>query len=196
MFPLPGCRFIALSGGVDTIHKSNETLVILKNVMNNLYAQDAGGKIKAVTIWVAQSVEADLLQAARFRTLCSRFRTAEGSLGESSLTGKGHIHLEPIRAVGIGREPVAVPNKRLAPAGEGRLGRLDGESGGDRRLIRLAAASTRPPARRAAGMDRPFVPLPSQHIKKLSSFSIRRRSSAKETNQPERPPTSRGRGRE
>ena len=47
----------------------------------------------------------------------------------------------------------------------------------------------------AAVVDRVCVSPPSQHIKKLSSFSIRRRSSAKETHQPDRPPTSRGRGR-
>ena len=27
-----GCRFIALNDGVDTIHKNNEMLVILKNL--------------------------------------------------------------------------------------------------------------------------------------------------------------------
>ena len=43
-----GCRFIALNDGVDTSHKNNEMLVILKNVMNNLYAQDTNNKIWAV----------------------------------------------------------------------------------------------------------------------------------------------------
>ena len=33
VFPSMGCRFIALNDGVDTIHKNNEMLVILKNVM-------------------------------------------------------------------------------------------------------------------------------------------------------------------
>ena len=31
VFPSLGCRFIALNDGVDTIHKNNEMLVILKN---------------------------------------------------------------------------------------------------------------------------------------------------------------------
>ena len=35
VFPSMGCRFIALNDGVDTIHKNNEMLVILKNVMKN-----------------------------------------------------------------------------------------------------------------------------------------------------------------
>ena len=48
MFPSLGCRFIALNDGVDTIHKNNEMLVILKNVMNDLYARDTSNKIKAV----------------------------------------------------------------------------------------------------------------------------------------------------
>ncbi len=43
-----GCRFIALNDGVDTIHKNNEILVILKNVMNDLYARDTSSKIRAV----------------------------------------------------------------------------------------------------------------------------------------------------
>ncbi|MDE6589112.1 MAG: recombinase family protein, partial [Oscillospiraceae bacterium] len=43
-----GCRFIALNNGVDTIHKNNEMLVILKNVMNDLYARDTSNKIRAV----------------------------------------------------------------------------------------------------------------------------------------------------
>lgn len=48
VFPSMGCRFIALNDGVDTIHKNNEMLVILKNVMNDLYARDTSNKIKAV----------------------------------------------------------------------------------------------------------------------------------------------------
>lgn len=48
VFPSLGCRFIALNDGVDTIHKNNEMLVILKNVMNDLYARDTSNKIKAV----------------------------------------------------------------------------------------------------------------------------------------------------
>ena len=48
VFPSLGCRFIALNDGVDTIHKNNEMTVILKNVMNDLYARDTSNKIKAV----------------------------------------------------------------------------------------------------------------------------------------------------
>ena len=48
VFPSLGCRFIALNDGVDTAHKNNEMLVILKNVMNDLYARDTSSKIKAV----------------------------------------------------------------------------------------------------------------------------------------------------
>ena len=48
VFPSLGCRFIALNDGVDTIHKNNEMLVILKNMMNGLYARDTSNKIRAV----------------------------------------------------------------------------------------------------------------------------------------------------
>ena len=48
VFPSLGCRVIALNDGVDTAHKNNEMLVILKNVMNDLYARDTSSKIKAV----------------------------------------------------------------------------------------------------------------------------------------------------
>jgi DNA invertase Pin-like site-specific DNA recombinase len=48
VFPSLGCRFIALNDGVDTIHKNNEMLIILKNVMNDLYARDTSNKIRAV----------------------------------------------------------------------------------------------------------------------------------------------------
>lgn len=48
VFPSMGCRFIVLNDGVDTIHKNNEMLVILKNVMNDLYARDTSSKIRAV----------------------------------------------------------------------------------------------------------------------------------------------------
>lgn len=48
VFPSLGCRFIALNDGVDTIHKNNEMLVILKNVMNDLYTRDTSNKIRAV----------------------------------------------------------------------------------------------------------------------------------------------------
>ena len=50
IFPSLGCRFIALNDGVNTIRKNNEMLVILKNVMNDLYAQDTSNKIKAVKL--------------------------------------------------------------------------------------------------------------------------------------------------
>ena len=50
VFPSLGCRFIALNDGVDTIRKNNEMLVILKNVMNDLYARDTSNKIKAVKL--------------------------------------------------------------------------------------------------------------------------------------------------
>ena len=39
-----------LNDGVDTIRKNNEMLVILKNVMNDLYARDTSNKIKAVKL--------------------------------------------------------------------------------------------------------------------------------------------------
>ena len=39
---------ITYNDGVDTIHKNNEMLVILKNVMNDLYARDTSSKIRAV----------------------------------------------------------------------------------------------------------------------------------------------------
>lgn len=48
IFPSLGCRFIALNDGVDTLHKNNEMVMILKNVMNDLYARDTSNKIKAV----------------------------------------------------------------------------------------------------------------------------------------------------
>ena len=48
IFPSMGCRFIALNDGVDTLHKNNEMVAILKNVMNDLYARDTSNKIKAV----------------------------------------------------------------------------------------------------------------------------------------------------
>lgn len=48
IFPSLGCRFIALNDGVDTLHKNNEMVMILKNVMNDLYARDTSNKIRAV----------------------------------------------------------------------------------------------------------------------------------------------------
>ena len=48
VFPSLGCRFIALNDGVDTAHKNNEMLVIMKKVMNDLYARDTSANIKAV----------------------------------------------------------------------------------------------------------------------------------------------------
>lgn len=50
VFPSLGCQFIALNDGVDTLRKNNEMLVILKNVMNDLYARDTSSKIKAVKL--------------------------------------------------------------------------------------------------------------------------------------------------
>ena len=50
VFPSLGCRFIALNDGVDTLRKNNEMLVILKNVMNDLYARDTSSKIKAAKL--------------------------------------------------------------------------------------------------------------------------------------------------
>ena len=48
VFPSMGCRFIALNDGVDTARKNDEMIVILKNVMNDLYARDTSAKIRAV----------------------------------------------------------------------------------------------------------------------------------------------------
>lgn len=48
VFPSLGCRFIALNDRVKTIHKNNEMLVILKNMMNDSYARDTSNKIRAV----------------------------------------------------------------------------------------------------------------------------------------------------
>ena len=48
VFPSLGCRFIALNDGVDTARKNDEMIMILKNVMNDLYARDTSSKIKAV----------------------------------------------------------------------------------------------------------------------------------------------------
>lgn len=55
VFPSLGCRFIALNDGVDTLRKNNEMLVILKNVMNDLYARDTSSKIKAVKLSMFKS---------------------------------------------------------------------------------------------------------------------------------------------
>lgn len=48
IFPSLGCRFITLNDGVDTLHKNNEMVMVLKNVMNDLYERDTSNKIKAV----------------------------------------------------------------------------------------------------------------------------------------------------
>ncbi len=50
IFPSLGCRFIALNDGVDTAKQNNEMVMILKNVMNDLYARDTSAKIKAVKL--------------------------------------------------------------------------------------------------------------------------------------------------
>ena len=59
MFPSLGCRFIALNDGVDTLRKNNEMLVILKNVMNDLYARDTSSKIKAVKLSMLNQAAGD-----------------------------------------------------------------------------------------------------------------------------------------
>ena len=41
---------VSTNDGVDTLRKNNEMLVILKNVMNDLYARDTSSKIKAVKL--------------------------------------------------------------------------------------------------------------------------------------------------
>ena len=66
VFPSLGCRFIALNDGVDTLRKNNEMLVILKNVMNDLYARDTSSKIKAVKLSTFKS-----RAAASVRSPCS-----------------------------------------------------------------------------------------------------------------------------
>ena len=48
VFPSLGCRFVALNDGVDTTRQNDEMVMILKNVMNDLYARDTSSKIKAV----------------------------------------------------------------------------------------------------------------------------------------------------
>lgn len=48
VFPSFGCRFIALNDGVDTARQNDEMVMILKNVMNDLYARDTSSKIRAV----------------------------------------------------------------------------------------------------------------------------------------------------
>ena len=47
-FPMKNVRYIALNDGVDTARKNDEMIVILKNVMNDLYARDTSAKIRAV----------------------------------------------------------------------------------------------------------------------------------------------------
>lgn len=48
IFPSLGCRFITLNDGVDTIHKDNKMIMIIKNVMNDFYTRDTSSKIKYV----------------------------------------------------------------------------------------------------------------------------------------------------
>ena len=59
VFPSLGCRFIALNDGVDSLRKNNEMLVILKNVMNDLYARDTSSKIKAVKLSMLNQAAGD-----------------------------------------------------------------------------------------------------------------------------------------
>lgn len=61
---------------------------------------------------------------------------------------------------------------------------------------RRAQKSRRPLCASLRSTKRPAAPVGNQHIKKLSSFSIRRRSSTKATIQPHRPPIKSGRPRE
>lgn len=48
VFPLYGCRFIALNDGVDTIRQNDDVSMIFKNVINDIYARDTSKKIRAV----------------------------------------------------------------------------------------------------------------------------------------------------
>ena len=48
VFPLYGCRFIALNDGVDTIRQNDDVGMIFKNVINDIYARDTSRKIRAV----------------------------------------------------------------------------------------------------------------------------------------------------
>ena len=47
VFPMIGCRFIALNDGVDTIHNDND-IMPFKNLFNEFLSRDASKKIKAV----------------------------------------------------------------------------------------------------------------------------------------------------
>lgn len=69
VFPSLGCRFIALNDGVDTLRKNNEMLVILKNVMNDLYARDTSSKIDPVTAPVVRHIFDLRLQGYGFRKI-------------------------------------------------------------------------------------------------------------------------------
>ncbi|MFR8531760.1 MAG: recombinase family protein [Anaeromassilibacillus sp.] len=64
-FSVPWCRFIALNDGVDTIRKNNEMLVILKNVMNDLYADTSNkiGRVKLSTFKAGKYMAAMRLSA-------------------------------------------------------------------------------------------------------------------------------------
>lgn len=63
-------------------------------------------------------------------------------------------------------------------------------------LCARRAQKSRPLCALRRSTKRPAAPVEHQHIKKLSSFSIRRRSSTKATIQPLRPPIKSGRPRE
>jgi len=55
-FPQKGVRFIAVNDGVGTIHKNNEMLVILKNVMKNISrwgAKNSKGHSGGLVTWTS-----------------------------------------------------------------------------------------------------------------------------------------------
>ncbi len=55
VFPMYGCRFVALGDGVDTYDAGDETGMIFKNVINDLYARDTSKKIRAIRLAGARS---------------------------------------------------------------------------------------------------------------------------------------------
>ena len=68
--------------------------------------------VAGLTFGCRKSWKRTFLHPARSRTVCSRFRTVAGSLGESSLTGDGNIHLETTASLYF---------LRTFKAGEGRM---------------------------------------------------------------------------
>jgi len=56
VFPLYGCRFIALNDGVDTIRQNDDVGMIFKNVINDIYARDTSqGQRGARQVYGAES---------------------------------------------------------------------------------------------------------------------------------------------